>query len=174
MIFWQLNSAHMNSLKGLLTILTILTSLVGCSQGQSPNDYHNGTVQDGQLSTTKQFLRSIEAGDLDPAYRLIDPAYLAGNPNVKKELKQVSSGIQKFKDKATVSEGLIVYEEGHNVYRCTYYDEKVDYQLIDLHFQGGDPNSKIVKIRFKDRGTLMKEKAEREGQKDSPPPPPPF
>ncbi len=143
-------------------------------QVSTSKDYFNKNVQTGQLSTTKHILRLIEKELVDSVLLYVDTEYLKRNADLKSQLTVASKQIQKVVGISEVSEGLIVFEENHNVYRCVYYDNKTEYQLVDIHFYQGDPNSKVAKFAFKDSKTLMKEKKDRAvGNKDAMPPPMP-
>ncbi|NOS93262.1 MAG: hypothetical protein HOP30_15185 [Cyclobacteriaceae bacterium] len=157
-----------------MTFLLLVVCFPSLAQEAKPKDYFNKEVKEGQLATTQKFLRSMEAGQVTQALILVDASHVKQNPQIQKELTSVSALIQKIKSYTEVSEGLIVYEDNHNVYRCVYYDDKTEYQQIDLHYQEGNPASKIVKLAFKDEKTLKKEKDERELDMNEPPPPPPF
>lgn len=150
-------------------MLCLISSIF--SQPDTPKDYYNKVVKKGQLCTTQKVLRLLESEKVDSVLLLIDSNYLNKQSNLKSKLENASKQIQKVKSFTEVSEGLIVYSENHNIYRCVYSDKETDYQLIDLHYLEGDSNSKIVKIEFKDKTLLMKEKQERNNNNEIPLPP---
>lgn len=164
----------MSEFTAMYILMTLTLSITTWGQGAVPKDYFNKDVQAGQLSTTKKFLRLIETEQTKQALDLLDVNYLTKNPEIQNQLTSIATLVHKIKDRTELSEGLIVYEENHNIYRCIYYDDKAEYQLIDLHFEEGNPASKILKLTFKDEKILKKEKDERESNTTEPPPPPSF
>lgn len=144
-------------------------------QSTLPKDYFNKEVKARQLKTTQKILGFLEAGFIDSVFNYTDTSYYKSNSTLLRNgLEQASKQIRQVKTFAKKSDGLIVFEEGHNVFRCIYYDDKNDYQLVDIHFLESVPDSPAVKFAFKDAKVLMQEKKEREKNiNDIPPPPPP-
>ena len=156
--------------KFLLLVPTLLQA-----QTARPADHGNKIVYKGQLSTTSKTLRHLEAGNLDSVLFFIDTV-ISNKPLVIADLKTSMTEIKKYKAKTIVSEGLVVYENNHNVYRCIYYIEDTGEHkfLIDLHYAEGHPESKIVMVKIKLKRQLDKERREliKLNKKSSNTPPP--
>ncbi len=134
------------------------------------------TIQKEQGKITSKVLRLFEKGTFDSILIFVDSDYIKSDKNIKKILTTASGEIQKYKDKTEVSEGLIVYDETHNIYRCSYYDTTSEKFLIDIYFMQGNQYSKIVKFVIKKKQELDKEREENiewNNKHKNPPPPPP-
>lgn len=126
---------------------------------------------------TSKTLKWLEAGAYDNVLVFVDAAYLKSHKKeIMSMLTEANREISKYKQTTKVSDGLIVYDDKHNIYRCSYYDTTGDKFLIDIYYMQGDAYSRIMKFSIKEREELDKERAEYlELSKDHtiPPPPPP-
>lgn len=159
----------MNKWNSIFSLALIFLSLFSFGQSDEQREHE---VLVGQLATTRKVLRLLEAGRIDSVLTFVDAAYVKTNATLKTQLSKAFDQIKKVKDFAEVSEGLMVYEENHHVFRCVYHDTESQFQLVDIHYSETDANSKILKFKFKDNKILMKEKEER--VKNSPDIPPPV
>ena len=146
----------------ILMLRFLLFAVPTITFGQIPKDYFNKEVQSGQGTTTKKIIRFLEKDRVDLAM-----PYFSDTTN-KTLLLKASADIRKIQPN-TKGGYVIVYEEGYNIYRYRYANRGIFY-LIDLYFNEGDPNSKVVKVITKDKAELD---MENENMPDDFIPPPP-
>jgi len=163
-------------MKGIFFNFLLLISNCILAQGGLAKDYFNKEVQQAQGKTTGQVINLLELGLYKESLEYISIDSFDSKTKLNKILKRTSLEIRKLKDSTTLSI-VIVYPAPYNVYRCRYYNKNGTYFQIDLFFQEGVPNSKIVDINVVLRDVLIEEKRKNlEWQKNNPnfiPPPPP-
>ena len=142
-----IEGAIQNKMKFLLSILILFSAHIALAQ--PPNDYFNEEVKTGQRKTTDQIISSLENGSPESAMQFFhsDISLM--------DLHQISETVQDIKFKARLSVD-IVYEDGFNIYRCTYFNNQGKLFLIDLYFEEGNSASKVQKINTEDEAALRK------------------
>jgi hypothetical protein len=138
-------------------------------------DYFNRDIQKGQLNTTTRFLNFLEEGNMDSIYAYCDSSLFINDTTARTKIRTAIREIKKYKPTTERSEGVIVYEDNHDVYRCSYYTKGIGEMFaIDLHYIIGKAKSKVVAIRIKLDTQLTEERKEnKEYEKKHPGPPPP-
>jgi hypothetical protein len=162
----------------LIAIYCLIKCNLSYSQVITPENYDEVTaIQNQQGGITSKVLRLLEKGEYDSVFVFIDSEYGKSHKDIRNLLMTASNEIQKYFAFTKVSEGLIVYDKTHNIYRCSYYDTSGEKFLIDIYFVQGNKNSKIVQFAIKKKDQLDKERADnlewQKKNKNQPPPPPP-
>lgn len=149
----------------ITTILFLLLFVIPfMASGQTPKDYFNNEVKNGQGATTNKIIKYLEHNSIDSALN-----YFSKGTD-KFLLIKASIEIRKIYQK-TNGGYVIVFDEGYNIFRYRYTNKGI-YFLIDFYFNEGDANSKVIKVIIKDKATLDKEDKENDDDDDVPPPPP--
>jgi hypothetical protein len=153
-------------MKILLSVGFLL--LFQASFGQVPKDYHNKELLDAQRTTAKTILIALENGKIEEATAHFESSIR----KLKSKLKSISTEISKVKHETKLSI-VIIYDQGFNIYKCTYYNETGALFQVGLFMSEGEANSKVKKVETKSSAVLEAERIKRMGMKDFPPPPPP-
>lgn len=152
-------------MKSFYTLIFIFFSSLSISQ--LPSDYLNVNIQNAQKSTVNKILKALDRGKIHTALRFFSSSL----GDITHDLNSIAISIRKISQLYTFSD-LIVFSEGHNIHRCRWYDAKWTYYQLDLHFEEGKANSKVIKFSTKSAEILKKEKIKRMNSTDLPPPPP--
>jgi len=147
----------------ITTILFLLLFVIPfTTYGQTPKDYFNTEVKNGQGTTTNQIIKYLEHNSIDSALNYFSKGI------DKSLLIKASIEIRKIYQK-TNGGYVIVFDEGYNIFRYRYTNKGI-YFLIDFYFNEGDANSKVIKVIIKDKATLDNE--DKENDDEVPPSPP--
>jgi hypothetical protein len=136
--------------------------------GQVPKDYHNKELLDAQKTTAKTILTALENGKIEEA----TAHFKSSIHKLKNKLNYISTEISKVKYGTELSI-VIMFDQGFNIYICTYYNDIGALFQVVLFMSEGEANSKVKKVGTKNSAVLEAERNKRMGMKDIPPPPPP-
>lgn len=133
---------------------------------QEAKDRLNKELLAKQGLTTNKIMLYLESGSISLA---LD--YFEKSNEIKPLLEKISEDLKIIRQ-AAKGGYVVVFDEDHNIFRYRYYTNNVACYLVDLHYNQGSPDSKVVKVVVKEKAVLDKEEKERNESNDVPEPPP--